>query len=121
MAEPMPCPTYSSRMPSSSPGCAETKSSMASPMSPTWVADAKAAMPTQSASRVIAERRSSAGSAVPAAEEPRITVRAESACQPSTIAPPSTFSTSPVCRTRSPGMPCTTSSLTEVQIEAGKS
>ena len=71
-------------------------------------------MPRHMASSVTSERRTSSGSAVPT-----ITVRAESECQPSTIAPPSIEMMSPSCRTRPPGMPCTTSSFTEVQIVAG--
>ncbi len=48
------------------------------------------------------------------------TVIAASPCQPSTIAPQSMEMTSPSASPRSPGMPCTTSSLTEAQIEPGK-
>ena len=51
---------------------------------------------------------------------PTATVTAASPCQPSTIAPQSMEITSPSWRVRSPGMPCTTSSLTDAQIVAGK-
>ena len=51
---------------------------------------------------------------------PTATVIAASPCQPSTIAPQSIEMTSPSCSTREPGMPCTTSSLTDAQIVAGK-
>ena len=51
---------------------------------------------------------------------PTATVIAASPCQPSTIAPQSMEIDVAVLRaTRSPGMPCTTSSLTEAQIVAG--
>ena len=88
---------------------------MALPMSPTNLPVARAAMPCHMAASVTSESRWSSGSAVPT-----ITVRAESECQPSTIAPPSIEMMSPSCSTRPPGMPWTTSSLTEVQIVAGK-
>ena len=58
-------------------------------------------------------------SATSGAGSPTATVIAASPCQPSTIAPQSMEMTSPSARTRSPGMPCTTSSLTDAQIEAG--
>jgi hypothetical protein len=47
---------------------------------------------------------------------PIATVVAASPCQPSTTAPQSIEMMSPSRRTRVPGMPCTTSSLTEVQM-----
>ncbi len=50
---------------------------------------------------------------------PTATVIAASPCHPSTIAPQSIEITSPSRSTRSPGMPWTTSSLTEAQIVAG--
>jgi len=50
---------------------------------------------------------------------PSATVIAASPCQPSTMAPQSIETTSPSASTRSPGMPCTTSSLTEVQMVPG--
>jgi hypothetical protein len=46
-------------------------------------------------------------------------VNAASPCQPLMIAPQSIEITSPSSNTRWLGMPCTTSSLTEVQITAG--
>ena len=51
---------------------------------------------------------------------PTATVIAASPCHPSTMAPQSMEMTSPSASTRPPGMPCTTSSLTEAQIEPGK-
>ena len=45
---------------------------------------------------------------------------AASPCHPATMAPQSMEITSPSASTRGPGMPCTTSSLTEAQIVAGK-
>ena len=45
---------------------------------------------------------------------------AASPCHPSTIAPQSMLIRSPSRSTRSPGMPWTTSSLTDVQITPGK-
>ena len=50
---------------------------------------------------------------------PTATVIAASPCQPSTIAPQSIEMTSPSSSTRAPGIPCTTSSLTEAQMVAG--
>ncbi len=47
---------------------------------------------------------------------PTATVIAASPCQPSTMAPQSIETTSPSSITRSPGMPCTTSSFTETQM-----
>jgi hypothetical protein len=47
---------------------------------------------------------------------PTATVMAASPCQPSTIAPQSMETMSPSAITRSPGMPCTTSSFTEAQM-----
>jgi hypothetical protein len=55
-----------------------------------------------------------------AGTSPTGTVIAASPCQPSTMAPQSIEITSPSARTRSPGMPCTTWSLTEAQMEPGK-
>ena len=51
---------------------------------------------------------------------PTTNVSAESPCHPSTIAPQSSDTTSPSWSTRSPGMPWTTSSLTEMHNVAGK-
>ena len=50
---------------------------------------------------------------------PTAIVTAASPCQPSTIAPQSIETMSPSAITRSPGMPCTISSLTETQMVAG--
>ena len=74
-----------------------------------------AAMPRHSDSSVT--RISSVTSA---GTSPTATVIAASPCQPSTMAPQSSETTSPSTSTRSPGMPCTTSSLTDAQIEPGK-
>ena len=51
----------------------------------------------------------------PASRPPTMTEIAASPCQPSTIAPQSMEIRSPSASTREPGMPCTTSSLTDVQ------
>ena len=51
---------------------------------------------------------------------PTKTVTAESPCQPSTMAPQSMETRSPSASSRGPGMPCTTSSLTEMQVTPGK-
>src|SRR4051794_41801508 len=76
-----------------------------------------AAMPRHNASSVTSSsRRTSSGTASSA---PTATVMAESPCQPSTIAPQSMEMTSPSTSTREPGMPWTTSSLTEAQMVAG--
>ena len=54
------------------------------------------------------------------ATSPTPTVTAASPCQPSMMAPQSMLTMSPSRSTRPPGMPCTISSLTDVQIVAGK-
>ncbi len=51
---------------------------------------------------------------------PRATETAASPCQPSTMAPQSIETRSPSASTRAPGTPCTTSSLTDTQIEPVK-
>ncbi len=87
---------------------------MACPMSLTRPPRCAAASPRHSASSVT---RSS--SRVSGATSPIGTVMAASPCHPSTMAPQSMEMTSPSRSTRSPGMPCTTSSLTEAQMVAG--
>ena len=83
-------------------------------MSPTWPPRAAAAIPRHIDSSVTRiSSRASAG------DRPTATVVAASPCQPSTIAPQSMETMSPSRTTRSPGMPCTTSSLTEMQVVAG--
>ena len=72
-------------------------------------------MPAHMAASVSATSATSSGETSPTG-----TVIAASPCQPSTIAPQSSETRSPSRSSRSPGMPCTTSSFTEVQIEAGK-
>ena len=72
-------------------------------------------MPRHMACRVTSE-----SAVTSAGTSPTATVVAASPCQPSTIAPQSMEMTSPSASTRSPGMPCTTSSLTEAQIDPGK-
>ncbi len=113
MAVPMPWPTYSSTTPKSL--LPRTCVSTACEMSETRPPARAAAMPRHIASSVTATR-----SATASGTSPTGTVRAASPCQPSTIAPQSMLTTSPSARTRSPGMPCTTSSFTETQIEPGK-
>ena len=75
-----------------------------------------AARPCQSArSQSAISLASSAGMA------PTPTVSAASACHPSTLAPQSMETTSPSRSTRDAlGIPCTISSLMQVQIVAGK-
>jgi len=71
-------------------------------------------MPAHSAPSVTSiSRRTSSGTS------PIATVIAASPCQPSTIAPQSIEITSPSTSSRGPGMPCTTSSLTDAQMVAG--
>jgi hypothetical protein len=62
--------------------------------------------------------RSSA--ATSAGTSPTATVMAASPCQPRTIAPPSIDTMSPSRSVRRPGVPCTTSSFTDVQMTPGK-
>ncbi len=73
-----------------------------------------AAIPAHRASSVTRISSETSGGTSPIA-----TVIAASPCQPSTMAPQSMEITSPSTSTRLPGMPCTTSSLTEAQIVAG--
>ena len=76
-----------------------------------------AAMPAHIDSSVTRESSISSG----ACPEPTKAVYAASPCQPSMIAPQSMEMMSPSLRTTSSdGMPCTTTSFTEVQIVAGK-
>lgn len=76
-----------------------------------------AAIPAHIDSSVTRESSTSSG----AWPEPTKAVYAASPCQPSTIAPQSMEMMSPSARTVfSSGMPCTTTSLTEVQMVAGK-
>ena len=70
---------------------------------------------------VVGIDRAFLGGRGPAEGAPSTTrLNAASPCQPCTMAPQSTESRSPASTTRGPGMPCTTSSLTEAQIVAGK-
>ena len=72
-------------------------------------------MPAYMAARQAADSDSSAGRGVPTA-----TVTAASPCQPSRIAPQSIEIRSPSASTVvGDGMPCTTCSLTDAQIDAG--
>ena len=89
---------------------------MAALMSVTRPPSFAAPIPAHKASWVT--RHSSAASAV--AGWPTKTLRAASPCQPSTMAPQSIETRSPSRNTRSPGIPCTTSSFTETQITPGK-
>ena len=72
------------------------------------------AMPRSRASRVTSMSRATSGLASPHATE-----RPLSAHQPSRISPQSSETRSPSSMTRGPGMPCTTSSLTDTQSEFG--
>jgi hypothetical protein len=75
----------------------------------TWVIAAS------SEARVVSTRRCDSSLIVPTG-----IVIAASACQPSTMAPQSTETMSPSSITRSSGMPCTITSLGEMQATAGK-
>ena len=75
-----------------------------------------AAMPASRDSRVASL---SAASSAPSSPTPKVT--AESPCQPSTMAPQSMDTRSPSMRISvAVGMPCTTRSLTDAQMVAGK-
>jgi hypothetical protein len=75
-----------------------------------------AASPAHSDCSVTSMSSSSSG-----ATSPTGTVMAESPCQPSTIAPQSREMMSPSrSRRRRDGMPCTTSSLIDAHMTAGK-
>ena len=50
---------------------------------------------------------------------PTVTVSAESPCNPSSDTPKSMLTTSQAWMVRGPGIPCTISSFTEMQITAG--
>ncbi len=81
-------------------------------MSPTLPPSRAAPMPRHIDSSVTCMRAcTSSGTS------PRATLIAASPCQPSTMAPQSIETRSPSASTRSPGIPCTTSSFTETQIE----
>lgn len=88
--------------------------STAWPISPMRPPTRAAAMPAHMACRV-ASLSASAG-AEPA---PTTNVIAESPCQASRDTPKSTLTRSPSTSTRSPGMPCTISEFTEMQVTAG--
>ncbi len=75
-----------------------------------------AAIPASIDSRVASDSASSAGISAPTPK-----VNAESPCQPSRIAPQSMDTRSPAASTSAAdGMPCTTRSLTDEQMLAGK-
>jgi hypothetical protein len=84
-------------------------------MSPTLPPGRAAAIPAHNAASASSTSVVSSGPTAPTGTE-----IAASPCQPSTMAPQSIETRSPSRSSRSPGMPCTTSSFTEVQIEAGK-
>ncbi len=84
-------------------------------MSPILFPATTAASPAHRADSQAAASAKSSGSTSPTG-----TVIAASPCQPSTIAPQSIDTRSPARRVRGPGMPCTTSSFTDAQIDAGK-
>ncbi len=89
-------------------------SSTAAEMSPTRFPGTAAAMPAIIASCVAVTR-----SRVSSGTSPTTNVRAPSPCHPSRIAPTSTETIWPSRITRSPGMPWTTSSSSEMQVLAG--
>ncbi|SIN56617.1 Uncharacterised protein [Mycobacteroides abscessus subsp. abscessus] len=73
-------------------------------------------MPASIDKRVASDSASSLGMTVPTAN-----VHAESPCQPSSIAPQSMETRSPSASTAvAEGIPCTTWSLTDEQMDAGK-
>ena len=86
----------------------------AAPMSPSRRAGRASAKPAQRARSVASISFEASGDGSPTG-----TVTAESAWKPSTTAPTSSFTRSPSFSARVPGMPCTISSFTEVQIVAG--
>ncbi len=71
-------------------------------------------MPAHMAFRVASLSAAASGESSPIPK-----VMAESPCQPSFETPKSTLTRSPSARTRSPGMPCTIVSFTEMQVTAG--
>ena len=84
-------------------------------MSPRRLPGAAAAIAASSEALVVSSSRSDSASTSPTG-----IVIAASACQPSMIAPQSIDTMSPSSITRSPGMPCTITSLGEMQATAGK-
>ena len=83
-------------------------------MSPTRFPARMAAIPASSDRRVTSISRAASSDTSPTGA-----VKAASPCQPDTTAPQSMATTSPSSRTRSPGIPWTTTSLGEAQITAG--
>ena len=108
----MPCPTYSSTIPY--PPAPRMHSSTPCPMSDKWRPTRACASPAHSDDWVTSDKAemSSAASGI------TIDIAA-SPCQPSMIAPQSIETMSADLITLSPGIPWTTSSLTDAQITAG--
>src|SRR5689334_13017607 len=113
MSRPMPCPTYSRTTANPAPS---TTCCTAWPMSPSRAPSRISLIP---ASRDSSVTRTSFSASADGGS-PTNTVSALSEWNPSQIAPKSSDSTSPSARTRcGDGIPCTTSSLSDAQIEAG--
>jgi hypothetical protein len=86
-------------------------------MSETWCPSTHCSTAAKSDARhAVSRRRTSSGGS----PSPTQNVKPESATQPRSVTPTSTESTSPSRSVYGPGMPCTTMSLGETQIEAGK-
>jgi hypothetical protein len=94
--------------------CGLATSSTAAEMSSMWLPGTAAAMPAIIASRVASISRCTGPGGTPTKN-----VRAASPCQPSTIAPASTDTICPSRIVRSPGMPWTISSSSEMHRLAG--
>ena len=113
IVRPIPCPvsSRSTRKP-----CRSTSASTARPISETGLPARAAAIPRCSASA--AHEHSLADSSSTSATG---TVIAASAMRPSSSAVTSSVTRSPASSTRSPGIPCTASSLTLMHVQPGKS
>src|SRR5262245_20290495 len=111
IARPMPCPTRSR---TTEKPCRSTCDCTACEISPTRFPARAWRMPFSRASSVTRMRRLAFSDTAPTAK-----VRAASAYQPCNSAPTSIPTRSPSASARGPGMPWTTSSFTEEQIEAG--
>src|SRR5262252_2972727 len=112
ISRPMPCPTRSRTI---EKPCRSTCDCTACEMSPTRFPARAWASPFARDSSVTRMRRLASSDTSPTAN-----VRAASPYQPCNSAPTSIPTMSPSCSALAPGMPWTTSSLIEGQIEAGK-
>ena len=89
---------------------------MAAPTSPRWRAVASDAMPAHSDPSVTSDRRCRSATTSGRVSSGSTAVNAESPFHPLYSAPASIDRMSPGASTRSPGMPCTTCSLTDAQM-----